>query len=217
MRAWGRDGGRGGGRSRPTPYSRGRDAAPSDDCTVFVGNLSFDTTWQELKDHFKAVGTVERADIMEKYDGTSKGVGLVRFSSTDEACEAIEAFNETEFAGREIFVRADKGGGGKGGEKGGRGSGGGKGKGGGRGKGGGKGGGKGAGRPKSAADLDRDLDAFMGGGGADGAEEGGDGAQPARGGKGGKGGKGGPPKSADDLDGDLDSYFATKKADKAEE
>lgn len=208
MRAWGRGGGGGGRRERPTPYSRGGGGGESDDCTVFVGNLAFETTWQELKDHFKSAGQVERADVMERPDGTSKGIGLVKFSSPDEAAAAIEQLNETDLGGREIFVRADKGGGGAKGAKGDRGGS----KGAGKGKGGGRG--KGGGAPKSMSELDDDLDSYMGGGGGggdDGGEETGGGGNKGR--KGGKGGKGGPPKSAEDLDGDLDSYFA-KKADK---
>mmetsp|Transcript_40063 Transcript_40063/g.105360 ORF Transcript_40063/g.105360 Transcript_40063/m.105360 type:complete len:180 (-) Transcript_40063:654-1193(-) len=138
-----RTGGRG---SRPGPYDR-PEPEEADATKVFVGNLSFDTTWKELKDHMKAAGSVMHADVMTGEDGRSRGFGIVRFSTEEEAAEAIESLTETELDGRTILVRADKGGGGKG-----------KGKGeGGRGKGKGKGG-----RP-SASSLDDDLDSYFSG------------------------------------------------------
>ena len=39
---------------------------------VYVHNLSFDTTWQDLKDHMKTAGTVTRADLITRPDGSSK-------------------------------------------------------------------------------------------------------------------------------------------------
>mmetsp|Transcript_36048 Transcript_36048/g.94871 ORF Transcript_36048/g.94871 Transcript_36048/m.94871 type:complete len:166 (+) Transcript_36048:18-515(+) len=105
-----RTGGRG---SRPGPYDR-PEPEEADATKVFVGNLSFDTTWKELKDHMKAAGSVMHADVMTGEDGRSRGFGIVRFSTEEEAAEAIESLTETELDGRTILVRADKGGGGKG-------------------------------------------------------------------------------------------------------
>ncbi|CAM9994447.1 unnamed protein product, partial [Laminaria digitata] len=48
---------------------------------LYVGNLSFETTWADLKDHFRAAGEVERADVMMDSSRRSKGWGTVRFSS----------------------------------------------------------------------------------------------------------------------------------------
>ena len=42
---------------------------------LYVGNLSWDVKWQELKDFFKPCGTVVRADVMEEPGGRSKGCG----------------------------------------------------------------------------------------------------------------------------------------------
>ena len=44
-------------------------------CRLYVGNLSWDVKWQELKDFFKPYGTVVRADVMEEPSGRSKGCG----------------------------------------------------------------------------------------------------------------------------------------------
>eukprot|EP00965_Chrysotila_dentata_P242329 6204811-Pleurochrysis_carterae.AAC.2 len=142
---------------------------------VFVGNLPFETTWQELKEHMKQAGDVAHADINQTADGRSKGSGLVRYVKEEDAEWAVENLTETDCGGRNIFVRADRGGGRGGGVGKGRGFGG-KGRGSGRGKGSGRGGkgkgGKGAGRGgrgqkrTTAADLDSDLDAYMTGEGA---------------------------------------------------
>jgi RNA recognition motif-containing protein len=45
---------------------------------VLVENLNFKTTWQQLKDHMKEVGTVERADVVYNKTGLSKGFGYVK-------------------------------------------------------------------------------------------------------------------------------------------
>jgi len=118
---------------------------------VYVGNLSWQVSWQDLKDHFREAGEVIYADVMTeggKGGGRSKGCGIVEFEKPSEAKWAIENLNDTEISGRPIFIREDRedydlqddggargGGGGYGG--GGYGGGGSKGKG----KGGGKGGG----------------------------------------------------------------------------
>ena len=58
--------------------------------TVYVGNLSWDVSWQDLKDHFKSAGHVVHADVMmEAGTGRSKGCGLVQFSSAHDAANAI--------------------------------------------------------------------------------------------------------------------------------
>jgi len=93
---------------------------------VFVGNLSYKTTWQDLKDVMKKAGNVLRADIFQDYMGRSKGIGIVEFGNAVEANEAIKLFNETEVDGRTIFVRENKereGGDNRGGDRGGRGGG----------------------------------------------------------------------------------------------
>ena len=84
-RSGGGDGGGGGG----------------DGCQLFVGNLSYDTTWRELKDHFRQCGEVERADV-------KRGFGTVRFTNAEDAQSAIESLNGVELQGRELEVRIDE-------------------------------------------------------------------------------------------------------------
>jgi RNA recognition motif-containing protein len=84
---------------------------------VYVGNLSWETSWQDLKDHFRAAGEVSHADVMMEHDGRSKGCAIVRFASAQDAANAIQQMHDSELQGRTIFVREDReaGGGGGGG------------------------------------------------------------------------------------------------------
>ena len=75
---------------------------------VYVGNLSWSVTWQDLKDHFKQVGNVLHADVMMRQDGKSQGCGLVSFASAKDARKAINTLHDTELDGRLIFVREDR-------------------------------------------------------------------------------------------------------------
>jgi RNA recognition motif-containing protein len=72
---------------------------------IFVGNLSFKTSWQRLKDHMRDVGDVLRATIFEDRDGRSKGCGLVEFATREDALKAIEKLHESMLDGRQIYVR----------------------------------------------------------------------------------------------------------------
>lgn len=79
-------------------------------CSVFVGNLPYSVTWQDLKDHMRAAGEVVHCDIIAQ-PGTalgSKGCGLVRYATPEEARRAILTLSETEIRGRPIFVREDR-------------------------------------------------------------------------------------------------------------
>ena len=88
------------------PYGR---AAMSGNRRLYVGNLSWDVSWQDLKDHFKRVGSVVRADVMtEGGTGRSKGCGIVEFSTANEAIRAMQVLNDTDLKGRLIFVREDR-------------------------------------------------------------------------------------------------------------
>lgn len=117
---------------------------------LYVGNLAFQTTSQDLQQLFAQAGTVESASVIEDRDtGQSKGFAFVEMSTEEEAAAAIEQFNGREVAGRTLKVnearpRENRGGGGGGrgfgGNRGG-GFGGGGNRGGGFGRGGNKGGG----------------------------------------------------------------------------
>jgi cold-inducible RNA-binding protein len=108
---------------------------------LYVGNLAFQTTSQELQELFAQAGTVESASVVEDRDtGRSRGFAFVEMSTKEEAASAIEQFNGKEVGGRALKVneakpRENRGGGGRGfgGNRGGGGYGGGRNGGGGRG------------------------------------------------------------------------------------
>lgn len=75
---------------------------------VYVGNLAWDVTWQELKDHMRTAGDVIRADVMTNAEGRSAGYGLVEFDSSVTAGNAISTLNNTLLKGREMHVREDR-------------------------------------------------------------------------------------------------------------
>lgn len=75
---------------------------------VWVGNLSFQTGWQDLKDHFKAAGHVLYADIIENAEGQSKGCGIVEFESPADALRAISMLSNSCLDDRLIIVREDR-------------------------------------------------------------------------------------------------------------
>lgn len=113
---------------------------------LYVGNLSFRVTSDDLQAHFAQAGAVESAKVVEDREtGRSRGFGFVEMASAEEANAAIEQFNGQEYDGRNLVVNEarprEEGGGG--GNRGGRG-----GYGGGRGgnRGGGNRGGYGGGR-----------------------------------------------------------------------
>jgi len=85
---------------------------------IYVGNLSYDTTEDGLRQAFEAFGQVASASlVMDKYSGRSRGFGFVEMPTQSEAVSAIEGLNETQLDGRTIRVnearpREDRRGGG---------------------------------------------------------------------------------------------------------
>lgn len=77
---------------------------------VYVGNLSWGTSWQTLKDRFSEVGNVRYADVLREAGpgSRSKGCGIVEFETPEEALAAIQQLNHTDLDGRQIFVREDR-------------------------------------------------------------------------------------------------------------
>jgi cold-inducible RNA-binding protein len=105
---------------------------------IFVGNLSFNTNEDELRQLFEPHGQVDRVSIMTDRDtGRSRGFGFVEMASNEDGEKAITALNGSQVGGRTINVnearpkteRSGGGGGGGGGrdrgDRGGRGGGGG--------------------------------------------------------------------------------------------
>jgi len=85
---------------------------------LYIGNLAFSTTKEELQDLFSQVGTCEStAVITDRETGQSRGFGFVEMSSNDEAQKAIRQFDGHELNGRALKVneaREREGGGGGG-------------------------------------------------------------------------------------------------------
>ena len=72
---------------------------------LFVGNLSFQTTENELHDAFAAHGTVMEANLMvDRMTGRPRGFGFVTMSTPEEAQKAIDALNGSQVGGRAITV-----------------------------------------------------------------------------------------------------------------
>jgi RNA recognition motif-containing protein len=92
---------------------------------LYVGNLSFNTTNQDLNDLFGTIGTVQSSNIIEDREtGRSRGFGFVEMSSQQEGQAAIAEFNGKEVDGRTLKVneakpQGDRNGGGGGGRRGG--------------------------------------------------------------------------------------------------
>src|SRR5689334_18159221 len=119
---------------------------------IYVGNLVWDATADDLLALFQEHGNVARAQVItDRETGRSRGFGFVEMDNDAEAQKAIDALNGSQFRGRPLTVnearpREDRGGGGGGGGYGGGGGGGGRRGGGGGGYGGGGYGGGGRGR-----------------------------------------------------------------------
>jgi RNA recognition motif-containing protein len=104
---------------------------------IYVGNLSYQTSSEDLAQLFSTVGQVDSATVVEDREtGRSRGFGFVEMASREEGLNAIEQFNGREYNGRNLTVnearpREDRGGsrggfgGGGGGSRGGFGGGGG--------------------------------------------------------------------------------------------
>src|SRR5437764_15229154 len=72
---------------------------------LFVGNLSFNTTENDLQDTFAAHGTVVETNLMmDRATGRPRGFGFVTMSTPEEAQKAIDALNGSELSGRALTV-----------------------------------------------------------------------------------------------------------------
>ena len=88
---------------------------------LFVGNLTYNSTENDLQDYFSQAGTVVSVDIMQdRATGRSRGFAFVEMGSQAEADKAVEMFHQKDFQGRTLTVnearpREERGGGGGGG------------------------------------------------------------------------------------------------------
>ena len=90
---------------------------------LYVGNLAFQTTSEELQTMFAQAGTVESVSLIEDREtGRSRGFGFVEMSTKEEGAAAISQFNGKDMGGRALNVneakpREDRGGGRNGGSR----------------------------------------------------------------------------------------------------
>lgn len=72
---------------------------------LYVGNLPYDTTEQDLQTLFAGAGTVETVNVMrDMATGRARGFGFVEMASDEEAQQAISLLNEKDFGGRNLTV-----------------------------------------------------------------------------------------------------------------
>ncbi len=72
---------------------------------IYVGNLSYNVTDDDLRELFSQHGELASAEVIkDKFSGQSKGFGFVDMPSSSEANEAIKELNETLFQGRKLTV-----------------------------------------------------------------------------------------------------------------
>jgi cold-inducible RNA-binding protein len=119
--------------SAPKPHTQIAQAEGKFVKNIFVGNLDFNVSEDELRNLFATYGAVDRVTILTDRDtGRSRGFGFVEMTNGEEGEKAIAALNGTQLAGRTLNVnearpKAERAGGGGGG-RGGRGGGGGRGR-----------------------------------------------------------------------------------------
>lgn len=88
-------------RSRYRPFDE-TEANP--DLQVWVGNLTADTTWRHLKDHFRPCGTIARADVIQKKEDNLY-YGVVSFKNVQDAQAAVERMNGVTLHGQPLQVK----------------------------------------------------------------------------------------------------------------
>jgi RNA recognition motif-containing protein len=76
---------------------------------IYVGNLSYNTTEEKLRELFEAHGQVDRASLaVDRSTGRARGFGFVEMPNDNEARTAIDALNEQEVDGRNLMVNEAK-------------------------------------------------------------------------------------------------------------
>ena len=76
---------------------------------IYVGNLPYSVTEQDLRDLFESYGEVSSATvIIDKFTKRSKGFGFVEMPSQDDAMDAIDKINDQDFQGRNLKVNEAK-------------------------------------------------------------------------------------------------------------
>ncbi len=72
---------------------------------IYVGNLNYNTSEDDLRNSFSPYGTIESVSIItDRFSGQSKGFGFIEMSDADEAKKAIDAMDQQELGGRTLRV-----------------------------------------------------------------------------------------------------------------
>ena len=96
-------------RKVPPHAEPARQPIPAGSVEIYVGNLSYDLTEDELKKLFTEYGAVSSARIVSnRFNGKSKGFGFVVMPNRPEAEKAIAAYSEKEYMGRKMRVNEAK-------------------------------------------------------------------------------------------------------------
>ena len=91
------------GEERPFEKRKPHPAPADGSIEIYVGNLSYDMTEDQLRKEFEAFGTVNSARlIVNKFNGKSKGFGFVHMPNREEAEKACAALNDKEILGRRM-------------------------------------------------------------------------------------------------------------------
>ena len=94
------------GRTRGATGKIGSESSPTvEPCKVFVTSLTWDTTEDDLIQHFSSVGPVVSAEILSTRKGRSIGSGIVEFADTASVAQAIQKLSNADLKGRIIAVR----------------------------------------------------------------------------------------------------------------
>ena len=97
------------GEEKPFEKRKPHPAPADGSVEIYVGNLSYDTTEDQLREAFSAYGKVNSARLItNKFNGKSKGFGFVQMPNRAEADKAIEALNEKDFMGRKMKCNVAK-------------------------------------------------------------------------------------------------------------
>ncbi|KZF25101.1 hypothetical protein L228DRAFT_265579 [Xylona heveae TC161] len=92
-----------------TPVNVSHGAVRTESTSVFIGNLSYEARWQDIKCLMERVGSVQKCNLItDSKTGKSRGCATVSFGLAQEAEQAIATFHDTTFMNRKIIVRADK-------------------------------------------------------------------------------------------------------------
>ena len=91
------------GEEKPFEKRKPHPAPADGSVEIYVGNLSYDMTEDQLREAFAAYGTVNSARLItNKFNGKSKGFGFVQMPNRAEAEKAVAALNEKEIMGRKM-------------------------------------------------------------------------------------------------------------------